>query len=114
MDKQKKFFINQISRLASVYGKDCYPLEVINSIYSVIGHYKPEKLEKAITRVIGDHPNPRYAPGLSKIEAELAKMADEDQAYRREASVLPRGVDGEKASTELGKILKANFGNKGA
>lgn len=99
-------FKEQIKRLRGTYGVDTYPREVVTALFRELFHIDGKRFKKAIDRVLADNPNPKYPPGISKIEKELAKMRDEDHEWRKEKrSEIKGNVSGSQASKALGEIL---------
>lgn len=110
----KMNFRTQIERLKRTYGQDCYPMEVVLALESELSGVSDERFKKAIDRVLASNPNPKFPPGLKKIEEELAMMRDEDQEQRikkQREEESQNYVNNNIAQKELGKIMEENFGN---
>lgn len=77
-------FLKLIELLKSVYGSDKYPLPVISIWYEELKNVNPIRLEKAFKRVIANHPNPRFAPTIEKVELTLADIRVEAHEKQKE------------------------------
>lgn len=74
---EKEFFKSQMMRLRKNYGMDSYPLETIKSIWENTAHISPERFQKMIDRLLATHPNPKFPPGLDKMESILSQIRED-------------------------------------
>jgi len=79
---EKKFYITQIERLQSAYGKDSYSLEVTKAIWGRVSHVKPDRFKKAIDYCLAE--NPKYPFGIDKIEVALSHIREERHQVQKQ------------------------------
>ena len=90
----------EIKRLKETYGEKSYPPHCIEALWEELGHITALRFRKVINRVLANNPNPKYPPGISEIEKQLA--------FFHEESAKENKVIHKQYADEAAKVMKEN------
>lgn len=101
-------FEKQIERLVETYGEDSYPDNCVSALFDCLEHVSIERFTFAITRVLAINVNPRFPPGLDKIEKQLCDIIIETHEEKKEEkkNKFQKKVKPEHVSKFFGDVLK--------
>lgn len=98
----------QISRLINTYGRESYPDNCVSALFDCLEHVSIERFTAAITRVLAINVNPRFPPGLDKIEKQLCDIIIEAHEETKEVRKTkgPKKAKPEHVSKYFSEVLK--------
>lgn len=102
---QMNEFKTQIYRLKKTYGAEMYPDESVKALRDLLIHIDATRFKKAIDRVLATYVNPKFAPGLDKIESALESVRVEAHEKQKTKRTHEQKVKKAKP-VEVSKVIK--------